>query len=566
MAESDRPGREHDVVVIGSGAAGLTAAVVAASKGLSVIVLEKAKQFGGTTALSGGAAWIPNNHLMGSVGQEDSEEEGLEYMRAILGNGYDEKWARTYVRSGPQMLRALEAISEVRFYPLLLPDYSPSTASAKRARSVVALEYDGRRLGRRIGQVRNPLPGFAAFKSFQTDPQHVAKLTSVFKNASGFWFTAKRMAAFARDLVIYGKGTHMANGNALVGRLLKSAIDLGVTLHTSAPLNDLFFEDGRVAGVFAHVNGRRVKIGARKAVVLATGGFGANAEMRRKFMPQGEYHLSAQPLENVGDGIRIGQASGAHMAPPNNANGVWAPCSAHRDDRRNIVSIYPHFGPDRAKPGVIIVDSEGRRFANEAAPYQDFVNIMNDRKIHTAWFIGDHVALRSYGMGIAMAAPLPYKHLIRDGYLIKAASIAELAESIDVPAATLQETVNRFNKHAETGVDPDFGKGSNIYDNALGDFSLSPNPNLRGVTHGPFYAIKLHPGDCSSVLGLETSIDSEVLNSNGAPIPGLFAVGLDQNSLMKGTYPGGGSSIGPAMTFAYRAALKIAEEEDLTNA
>jgi succinate dehydrogenase/fumarate reductase flavoprotein subunit len=556
----------YDVVVVGSGAGGLTAAVLAAAYGLSVLVIEKASQLGGTTALSGGGAWIPNNHLMHAVGQEDSEAESLTYMRHILGNGFDDAFARAYVRSGPAMLRELEQLSEVRFYPIPLSDYSPATEGAKLARTLIATEYDGRELGRMIRDVRNPLPGFAAFGSFQTDPQHIARLTSVFRSREGFVFTMKRMAGFLRDVLRHGKGTHLANGGALVGRLLKSAIDRGVEIRLQTALDQLVVEQGRVTGLVARTKRGSVRIGARHAVVLATGGFGANEAMRRLYMPLADDHLSAQPDENVGDGICLGETAGGHIASPNAANGVWAPCSAHRDAQGRIRSVYPHFGPDRAKPGFVIVDAQGKRFANEAAPYQTFVNVMNTHGIRRAWFIGDTRALRTYGMGVAMPAPLPYKHLVRDGYLIRAATIGDLAKRIGVPERALVETIAEFNRHAADGRDPAFGKGTNIYDNALGDFNHAPNPNVGPLTVAPYYAVMLQPGDCSSTLGLETTIDAEVIDAAGAPIPGLFAVGLDQNSLMKGTYPGGGSSIGPAMTFAYRAARKIAGREDLAHA
>ena len=558
MASGEGTSQVFDVVVVGSGAGGLTAAVVLANHGLSVTVIEKAERFGGTTALSGGGAWVPNNHLMAACDQTDSDEEAMTYLRQVLGNHFDEALIRTYVESAKAMLVDMEKISEVRFYPIPLSDYCPGLDGAKFARTVIAVEYDGRKLGNLISAVRDPLPGYAAFGSFQSDPQHVGKLTSVFRTREGFAYTMKRMAGFTRDVVQHGKGTHMANGNALIGRLLKSAMDKGVTLRRRTALESLIIEDGAVKGVVAAGKDGPLRIAARKAVILATGGFGANAEMRKLYVPLAEDHLSAQPLENVGDGIRIGQTAGARMATPNEANGVWAPCSARRDRQGNVRSVYPHFGPDRAKPGLVIVDDSGKRFINEAAPYQDFVNLMNARGMRQAWYIADHTTLRKYGMGIAMPAPLPYRHLVRDGYLTEAATLGELATKIGIPAAALEETVARFNRDAVNGQDPEFHKGEIPYDTIQGDYNHAPNPCVGPVQDGPFYAVKLQPGDCSTILGLETSLDAEVLDAGGQPIPGLYAVGLDQNSLMKGTYPGGGSSIGPAMTFAWRAARRIA--------
>lgn len=549
---------EYDVVIVGSGVGGLTTAIVAAQQALSVLVVEKEDVFGGTTALSSGGAWIPNNHHMPTVGQHDTPGEAYTYLRATLGDAYDDSLAKAFVETGPEMLRYMEAKTEVRFYPVLLPDYQPGEPGAKAARTIIATEYDGRKLGDYIRYVRNPLPGHAAFGSFQSDAQHVAKLTAAFRTWEGFSFSAKRMAGFISDLVKYGKGTYMAHGNALVGRLLKTALDAGVTLRRSTPAIRLVQSDGRVTGVVVKADGNERTVAVRKGVVLASGGFGANTQMRAKFMPLAEHHLSAQPAANVGDGIRLGESVGGVFAEPNAANGIWAPCSAHRAADGSIKSVFPHFGPDRGKPGTLIVGLDGKRFDNEAGPYQEFVNRMNANGMTKAWFIGHKTALRKYGMGVAMPAPLPYKHLVRDGYLIEAPTIAGLGAKIGVPPQNLEQTVARFNSFAIKGEDPDFARGSNSYDNAQGDFSHRPNPNLGPLTDAPFYAIELRPGDCSSVLGMKTTVDGEVLKIDGKPVPGLFAVGLDMNSMMYGRYPGGGSSIGPAMVFGYRAGKRLA--------
>lgn len=548
---------EYDVVVVGSGVAGLTTAVVAAQQGLKTLVIEKADLFGGTTALSSGGAWIPNNHHMAEVGQTDTREEAYTYLRATLGNSYDSALVEAFVETGPEALRYIETNTHAAFYPIMLSDYQPWEPGTKVARTVIAAPFDGRKLGDYIRHVRNPLPGYAAFGSFQSDMMDLAKLTSAFKTWEGFRFAAKRMAGFLIDVARYGKGTYMAHGNALVGSLMRSALDAGVTLRRSTPAVRLIKSEGAVTGIVVKNGSRETTIGVRKGVVLASGGFGANTAMRAKFMPLRE-HLSAQPSANVGDGILMGEKAGGKFAEPNVSNGIWAPCSAYKKPDGTLISVFPHFGPDRGKPGVIIVDTQGRRFGNEASSYQDFVSHMNANGIGTAWLIGHKTALRKYGMGVAMPAPLPYKHLVREGYLIEAPTIAKLADKIGVPAANLEETVTRYNAFAQKGEDPDFNKGGNIYDNAQGDFSHTPNPNVGPLTDAPFYAIKIHPGDCSSVLGLTTTPDGEVTDEQGRVVPGLYAVGLDMNSMMYGRYPGGGSSIGPAIVFGYRAARKLA--------
>lgn len=550
--------RTYDVIVVGSGAAGLTTAVVAALRGLSVLVVEKTSFIGGTTAYSGGGAWIPCNPHMEAAGQSDDIGAARDYLRHILGNHYEMPKVEAFLESGPEMVRYLEANSDVRFYPVLLSDYQPTAPGARLARTIIATEFDGRVLGKWLRKVRNPLLGFSAFGTLQTDPQHIGKFKSVFRSVEGFRFSAGRMAAFAWDMLRHGKGAHMANGNALVGRLLHSALGLGVEIWTNAPAEALLRKDEKVTGVAVAKDGKPIRIAAKRGVVLATGGFGGSAELRAKYMPMPEVHLSAQPVTNVGDGIALGESAGGALAEPNPDNGIWAPVSAIRDAKGEVQSVYPHFGPDRGKPGSLIVGPDGTRFADEASPYQDFVNVMHERRIGTAWFIGDRAFLRSYGMGIALPAPLPFRKFVRNGYLVEGRSLDELASRIGVPAAALAATVTRFNAHAARGEDPDFNRGGNIYDNAQGDFDHQPNPNLRPLGPGPYYALALHPGDASSILGLKTTSDAQVQDANGIVVGGLYAVGLDQNSVMHGFYPGGGSSIGPGMTFGYRAALHLA--------
>jgi succinate dehydrogenase/fumarate reductase flavoprotein subunit len=548
----------YDVIVVGSGASALTTAVVAADKGLEVLVVEKAPVFGGTTAYSSGGAWIPNNPYMGSVGQTDSAAEAHEYIHSILGNHYEAEKVGAFLDSGPEMLRYLDANTQVRFYPLPLSDYRPSAPSAKLARTIIAAEFDGRALGKWVRLIRKPMPGFVAFGSMQSDLGHLGKFKNAFKTREGFAFAGRRFARYLMDLLRYGKGANLAHGNALIGRLVRSCLDAGVTLWHDSPAVKLAIVNGKVEGVVVRRDGLEYGLKARRGVVLATGGFGGNDEMIRQFMPMPSDHIAVHPESNTGDGIALGKLAGGALPEPNPDNGVWAPVSVMRDASGKVMSKYPHFGLDRGKPGSLIVDTHGKRFANEASPYQDFVNVMVENHVGTAWFIADPAFLRSYGMGIVLPAPLPFKKFVKNGYLIEAPSLSALAKKLKLDSAELERTVQRFNTSAAKGVDPDFGRGSNIYDNAQGDFDNKPNPNLRPIGEGPYYAIALHPGNVSTVYGFSTSVDAEVLREDGSKVPGLFAVGLDQNTVMKGFYPGGGSSIGPGMTFGYRAALRMA--------
>lgn len=548
---------EYDVVVCGSGAAGLTAAVICAQNNLSVLVLEKAELIGGTTAYSMGVPWVPNNHHMKSLGQDDSPDIAEMYLRGVLGDHYEEKKMRAFLESAPEMVRHLENTGTVEFLPIPLPDYHPTVPGARAGRSLFIKQFDGTDLGATwLKLVRTPLPGFVAFKSMQVDLLDLPKMQNATRSWANFRFTIGSVARYALHRIRYGKGANMTGGNALIGRLLKSALKHGVQVWNRAPVTGLRREAEGVKGLWVSHKGKPTQIFAKKAIILATGGFGGNSEWMRKYMPMPEDHISVQPASNTGDGIVLAEQVGGRLASGNVANGVWAPVSVLRDKSGKIAHKYPHFGHDRGKPGSLIVGLDGKRFVDEAAPYQVFVNTMHEKQVKKAWFIGDVAFIRRYGMGLALPA-MPYKQLIRDGYLVEAPTIVELAQKISVDPTVLANTIERFNAAAITGVDPEFGRGSNIYDHSQGDWEHNP-PNLRPLRGGPFYAVALYPGDVSTVLGLTTDEDGRVLDGQGEVVPGLYAVGLDQNTVMRGFYPGGGCGIGPAMTFAYRAAKQIA--------
>lgn len=551
---------EVDVVVIGSGAAGLTTAVVAANEGLKVLVVEKADHYGGTTAFSGGASWIIANHHQKELGFEDDTSAGETYLRSVLGNLYDPEKVNAYIDTGAEMVAYMEANTHVRWQGIPGPDYLPDHEGFRYGRTLLMKPFNGRSLGKHLGQMRKPLKGFAAFGSMQVDMLEGDRFKTVFKNLPSFMFVTGRLLNYGIDLVRFGRGAYLANGNALIGRLLRSALDLEVELWRRAPAVDLVKQDGAVRGVIVEHKGRRVAVQARRGVVFASGGFGANKDLTRQFIPNPDAHVSVQPAENVGDGIRIAQANGGKLGPVNPDNGVWAPVSVlrHKD---GSVSKFPDFGPQRGKPGSIIVDQKGQRFYNEAAPYQQFVGAMNDLGLDKAYFIGSRRFLRSYGMGVALPAPYPLGSLVRDGYLIEGKTLSELAHKIGATPSALEKTVAEFDAHAAKGEDPAFHRGSNAYDPSQGDPSHLPNPNVGPVGKGPYYALTLYPGNVSTVLGMATDKDGQVVDNDGTPIPGLYAVGLDQNTVFRGKYPGGGSSIGPAMTFGYRAAQKIASEK-----
>ncbi|MDB5857847.1 MAG: putative dehydrogenase [Ramlibacter sp.] len=549
---------ETDVVVIGSGAAGLTAAITARQLGLEALVVEKTAFFGGTTAYSGGAPWIPCNHVMKQIGLDDSRAAAETYLRAVLGEAYNDDLVTSYLDNAPAMLKFLELHSDVCFKPFPLPDYE-SLPGAAKSRSLLTKEFDGRLLGERLADLRMPLPQLMLFGSMQVEGADIHPMRHALKTWAGFKHTAKVMRRFVLDKIRHGRGTRIVNGNALAARLFHSAIKAGVTLWKNTPALELIVDEkGTVRGVVVERDGQRIEVKARLGVLLATGGYGASDQMRAKYIPFAEHHYSLQPEGNVGDGIALGLQAGAVHDPKHAGDCIWTPVSVLRKPDGSVVK-YPHIFIDRAMPGCIAVGPTGKRFINEGTSYQTFVGTMHDLGITKAHLIADRAFLRNYGLGLARPAPFSPAALIQNGYLMEAPTLAELARRIGVDPTQLEATVQKFNQGAQRGEDPDFGKGADAHSKFRGDQSRQPNPAIAPIGDGPYYAVAIHPGDLSTVGGLETNGRAQVLDTAGQPIPGLFAAGLDMNSMMRGRYPGGGSSIGPAMTFGYIAARQMAK-------
>ena len=552
---------EVDVVVVGSGAGGLTAAVVAAKAGLDVVVLESAPVFGGTTAFSGGGVWIPVNHHMKELGVDDSRAEAEAYLKSVLGNFYDAAKIDTYLTNAPRMLDYLERNSEVLLAASTIPDYAPSAPGWKTGRCLLTADYDGTRLGADFDLLRPPIPEMGLFHSLQVSPADAMRLQQWSASLPNMMFAIRRVGVYALNRLRGRRGRHLSNGNALAGRLLKSAIDAGVTLRNNARARQLEVAGGRVTGVvIERPDGSSETVSARRGVVLASGGFGANAALRGKYVAQAEAGWSLQPESNQGDGIAMGVNAGGTLNEGNAANGIWVPASAlKRAD--GTLAKYPHLFFDRHCPGSIMVDAAtGKRFVNESFHYQNFGETVQDKGITRIWMIGDAQAVAKYGMGMAKPAPFSVKPWVRKGYLIEAQTIPELAVRIGLDAAALDKTVADFNRYADAGHDPDFGRGDDYYSAYMGDAGHKPNPALGALRTPPFYALEIRPSDLSTLAGLDTNTEAQVIGRDGNPIDGLYAAGLDNNTIMRGRYPGGGSSIGPAMTFGYIAARHMAAQ------
>ena len=545
-----------DVICIGGGAAGLSAAVCARAFGLNVLLLEKDDQVGGATAFSGGAVWIPDN---ASMPDGDDLESARTYLRGVLGNDYDATKIDAYLSQATEMLAFLEQVSEVRFGGLQSPDYYPNLPGASRGRTIMAMSFDAHRLGRRLAMMRLPLAPLT-LNGMQFEMQDLATLQNALKSPTGLVRSSILLARYLLGRLRYGRDPRLVRGNALVGRLLISALDSGVSVWTKAEIRSVSRKGASAPfRVEVAVADRREVLLARN-LVLATGGFGASPDLVSQYMPQDAGRRTLQPPANTGDGIAIGSRLGGGMETENAAPAIWSPVSEAVVRGRKV--RFPHLMMDRLKPGSLMVTGTGRRFTNEGGSYQDVVEAMHHQKIDVAYLVADRDFVRRYGLGLVRPAPFSFSWALRSGYLVRRSTLEELGQALGLPAGGLVDTVERFNGFARSGVDDDFQRGDDAYSRHHGEPGHAPNPGLGEIRRPPFFAIRLYPGNLGTVQGLRTDAHARVLDAASHPIPGLYACGADMNSIMRGHYPGGGASIGAAMTFAYIAAKDMARNAD----
>lgn len=554
---------DYDVIVVGAGAGGMAAAAVAAAEGLSVAIVEKAAEVGGTTAWSGGMVWAPCNTLQTSTGHQDAGELAVAYLNSTVPERAGKALRDEFIARAPEAIDYFQRHTAVKLRAVpVYPDYFPDSPGATSGGRVLEpLPFDARALGANFKLLRAPLPEFTLFGGMMVARSDIVH----FRKALTSWRSALRVAGlvarYCLQRVRHHRGVDLVLGNALAGRLLQSLIDRNVAILTSISVSGLIWSIDRVGGVRIAGHGGERQLHAKLGVVLATGGFSHNPSMRAALFPPAAGGLSATAPVGTGDGLTLGTAVGGQLAPDNAHSAYWAPVS--RYNRRNgSVGVYPHTVTDRAKPGVIAVDQTGRRFANEALPYHEFVKAMLNRHNQgqplRSYLICDRTFLWKYGLGAVKPMTWPLTHAKRSGYLTEARSITQLASKLSLDAATLNRTVAGYNADAAQGNDTAFGRGSNVYQRYLGDADHLPNPCVRPLDRPPFYAVEIFPGDLGTAVGLQTDTVARVLNVEGTPIPGLYACGNDMNSIMGGNYPGPGITLGPALVFGYLAALDMA--------
>jgi succinate dehydrogenase/fumarate reductase flavoprotein subunit len=568
MAEERGAGDVHDcdVLVAGSGAAGMAAAITARSRGLDVLIVEKEPRFGGTTARSGGWLWIPGTSLARAYGIEETPDQARTYLRHEAGNNYDAARVDAFLSAGPEAIDFFTTRTALQFdMPLVFPDYhAEAPGGAQGGRSMVTRPFDGRELGQLIKALGQPLPELTVFGMMLGSGKEIIHFMRATKSLTSAIYVARRLSRHLMDVLRYGRGMTLTNGNALAGRLAKSALDLGIPLWLSAPVRELIVENGTVKGAMVEREGRTMQVRARCGVVLACGGFPHDLARRRKMFPHaptGNEHHSPGPTGNTGDGLRLAETAGGRIEDrlPNAA--AWVPVSLTRrkDGSRGVM---PHF-IDRAKPGVIAVMRDGKRFANEGNSYHDFVQAMvkaaKPGEEIAAFLVCDHKTLRKYGLGCVPPFPMPLGHHLRTGYLLRGDTLEALATKAGIDARAFAETVAQFNATAGQGHDAAFGKGSKAYNRYQGDALHGPNPCVAPLAHGPFYAIKMVIGDLGTYAGIVTDADARALDAEGRVIPGLYAAGNDMASIMGGNYPGAGITLGPALTFGYIAGRHLAD-------
>ena len=554
-----------DLVVIGSGGAGFSAALNAAIDGAKVLLVERMDQVGGTTALSASTSWVPGTKRGLQVNPDDTPERVATFLNNAVGERSDPKLRQAFIDNGPHAISKLEDHTALQFQVRPLhPDYlSEIEGSVLRGRAIEPQPFDGKLLGPNLTLVRNPIPEFTVLGGMMVDRDdifHLLRLTETWKS---FSYSVRIIARHFLDKMIQPRSTRLVMGNAMIARMLFSYIERNGMLVTQTEVTELLQNGNAIDGVVLEQtlhNGQRIQrsVRSRGGVVMASGGFNRHPTRRSIMLPGTKESWCPAGPGHTGSAQDLALQAGGQLGTGGLTHAFWAPVSI-RKRADGTTAAFPHFVMDRGKPGMITVDSQGERYVNESTSYHLFGIAMQEHnhKIPSipTWLICDTDALKRYGLGMIRPGGKGLASFLSDGYLKQGVTLFELAQQLKVPEGKLKATVERFNQFADKGVDEDFQRGTTDYQRANGDATWNGlNPCLGALRQGPFYAIALYPGDIGAATGLVTDCDARVMNASGQAIDGLYACGNDMHSIMGGVYPAPGITIGPGVTFGYLAA------------
>ena len=553
--EGLQDGTEFDLVVIGAGGAGLSAAVFAAIDGAKVLVVERTELVGGTTAWSAGTTWVPGTHHAAKVNASDTLADVTTYLNHAVGTQAPAALRDAFLKNGPEAVAKIEALTTVRFRPYAKhPDYiSDLPGSTLNGRALEPEPFDGRLLGKLFPLLRPPIPEFTVLSGMMVDRTDINHLLAMTKS----WVSLKHSLSIVwrhlLDRLSHARGTRLVMGNALVGHLMHALSQQGTaTLALKTSVTSIERDDkGRVVAVRLSSATGNARVLAKKGVVLASGGFNRDPVLRADKLPGIPAEWCPAAPGHTGEALALARGLGAVEGQGAQSPAFWAPVSL-RKRSDGSTAVFPHFVMDRAKPGMITVNQAGERFVNESTSYHLFaLGMQAAQQAVPAYLIADAKALRQYGMGMVRPGGKGLSPFLADGYLTEANSLQELADKLCISADGLAQSVANNNAFARVGVDTQFKRGVTAYQQNIGDADAGGlNPNLGQISEGPYYAVKLYPGDIGAAQGLQTNEHAQVLNAQGQCIAGLYAVGNDMNSIMGGVYPAPGITIGPALVFA----------------
>ena len=552
----------YDLVVVGAGGAGMATALFAAMEGASVLLVERTEYVGGTTAWSAGTSWIPGSQHAAKVNPNDTLAETARYLDNAVGERTSKVVRQAFLDNGRAAVDEVEARSELKYRPYPKhPDYiSDLGGSTLSGRALEPMPFDARLLGRELfALLRPPIPEFTVIGGMMVDRTDINHLLAMTKSWASLKHSVKIVMRHAMDRLRWPRGTRLVMGNAHVARLLHSLSKFDkVTIALNSTVEHIVRGPQGVERVDIACRGERRSVRVNKGMVLASGGFNRHPELRAQMLPGVPAEWSPAAPGHTGQAHDLAKQLGAVYGQGGLSHAFWAPVSL-RKRADGSTAAFPHFVMDRAKPGMITVNARGERFLNESTSYHLFGLAMQEanktRPSIPAYLVCDADALRKYGIGMVRPGGKGLAPFLADGYLTEGATLAELASKLGMDAQALQASVAQNNRNAETGVDPDFHRGETAYQQNLGDPAWTgKNPNIGPLAQGPFYAVRLYPGDIGSSTGFATNEHAQVLGADGQAIGGLYAVGNDMHSIMGGTYPAPGITIGPGLVFGRIAA------------